>query len=199
MPAVTRRLVPPAVALLLAVPASGGAQGRDTVPLAMLPPAGKCRIWVSGVPAAQQPAPTDCATALRQRPANGVVLYGPASRDNATERFAPRGTQDARARDGSGTSTGEEQARRERDARLRAAQEQRMRDDAARRADPNARGTATTPPRGTNADPSSGASQGAGRTPSPPRANTTRPAAPERPPQATPPAPPAPKETKKPE
>jgi len=28
------------------------------------------------VPAAQQPAPTDCASAVRNRPANGRVLFG---------------------------------------------------------------------------------------------------------------------------
>jgi hypothetical protein len=35
-----------------------------------------CRIWLDGVPAGQQPAPTDCATAVRSRPANGRVLFG---------------------------------------------------------------------------------------------------------------------------
>jgi hypothetical protein len=47
----------------------------------MLPPAGKCRIWMDGVPAAQQPAPTDCTTALRKKPANGILIFGPAKRD----------------------------------------------------------------------------------------------------------------------
>ncbi|HEY9227559.1 MAG TPA: hypothetical protein VIP11_12970 [Gemmatimonadaceae bacterium] len=35
-----------------------------------------CRIWIDGVPANQQPAPTDCPTALKNRPANGRVLFG---------------------------------------------------------------------------------------------------------------------------
>jgi hypothetical protein len=35
-----------------------------------------CRIWLDGVPAAQQPAPTDCATAVRNRPAKGRVIFG---------------------------------------------------------------------------------------------------------------------------
>jgi hypothetical protein len=35
-----------------------------------------CRIWINQVPAAQQPAPTDCASAVRNRPANGKVLFG---------------------------------------------------------------------------------------------------------------------------
>jgi hypothetical protein len=35
-----------------------------------------CRIWITGVPAGQQPAPTDCPSAVRNRPANGKVLFG---------------------------------------------------------------------------------------------------------------------------
>ena len=40
------------------------------------PPPGMCRIWVDGVPASQQPAPTDCATAVRNRPEHGRVIFG---------------------------------------------------------------------------------------------------------------------------
>jgi hypothetical protein len=51
--------------------------GREqVVPPAFYPPAGMCRIWINQVPAGQQPAPTDCASALRNRPANGKVLFG---------------------------------------------------------------------------------------------------------------------------
>jgi hypothetical protein len=46
------------------------------VPPGFFPPAGMCRIWLNGVPAGQQPAPTDCASAVRNRPANGKVLFG---------------------------------------------------------------------------------------------------------------------------
>lgn len=50
---------------------------RDqAVPKGFAPPAGMCRIWITGVPAGQQPAPTDCASAVRNRPANGKVLFG---------------------------------------------------------------------------------------------------------------------------
>ena len=49
---------------------------EQIVPPGFYPPAGMCRIWVNGVPAAQQPAPTDCASAVRNRPANGKVLFG---------------------------------------------------------------------------------------------------------------------------
>jgi hypothetical protein len=35
-----------------------------------------CRIWITGVPANQQPAATDCPTAIKNRPSNGRVLFG---------------------------------------------------------------------------------------------------------------------------
>lgn len=49
---------------------------EQIVPPAFYPPTGMCRIWINQVPAAQQPAPTDCASAVRNRPANGKVLFG---------------------------------------------------------------------------------------------------------------------------
>jgi hypothetical protein len=51
-------------------------QQQPVVPQAYRPPAGMCRIWVEGVPAKQQPAPTDCVTAVRNRPVNGRVIFG---------------------------------------------------------------------------------------------------------------------------
>jgi hypothetical protein len=52
-------------------------QNREQiVPPAFYPPAGMCRIWINEVPAGRQPAPTDCASAVRNRPANGKVLFG---------------------------------------------------------------------------------------------------------------------------
>ena len=56
------------------VPATRPSQ--QIVPPGFFPPAGMCRIWINGVPAGQQPAPTDCASAVRNRPANGRVLFG---------------------------------------------------------------------------------------------------------------------------
>jgi hypothetical protein len=51
--------------------------GREQIiPPAFYPPAGMCRIWINEVPAGRQPAPTDCASAVRNRPANGKVLFG---------------------------------------------------------------------------------------------------------------------------
>ncbi len=63
--------------------------GREqVVPPAFYPPAGMCRIWINQVPAAQQPAPTDCASAVRNRPANGKVLFGdqPKGKKTKTEK-----------------------------------------------------------------------------------------------------------------
>ena len=52
-------------------------QRRDQiVPPGFFPPTGMCRIWLNDVPANQQPAPTDCASAVRNRPANARVLFG---------------------------------------------------------------------------------------------------------------------------
>ncbi|MEO8879884.1 MAG: hypothetical protein ABI446_05760 [Gemmatimonadaceae bacterium] len=49
---------------------------RSSVPESHRPPAGMCRIWIDGVPPAHQPAPTDCATAIRKRPMNARVVFG---------------------------------------------------------------------------------------------------------------------------
>jgi len=51
--------------------------GRDSIPERYRPPAGMCRIWLKNVPPNQQPAPTDCASAVRNRPQNGRVVFGP--------------------------------------------------------------------------------------------------------------------------
>ena len=51
-------------------------QGGDDVPKAYRPPPGMCRIWLNKVPPKQQPAPTDCPTAVRNRPPNGRVIFG---------------------------------------------------------------------------------------------------------------------------
>lgn len=56
---------------------AGNRDSRDKeIPVASRPPAGMCRIWLDSVPPAQQPAPTDCATAVRNRPAKGRVVFG---------------------------------------------------------------------------------------------------------------------------
>src|SRR5690606_29005335 len=65
--------------LALASSAASAQAGTSdpTIPEAYMPPAGMCRIWVQGVPANKQPAPTDCATAIKNNPANGRVIFGP--------------------------------------------------------------------------------------------------------------------------
>ncbi|HTE45093.1 MAG TPA: hypothetical protein VK636_07610 [Gemmatimonadaceae bacterium] len=49
---------------------------KSAVPADARPPKGMCRVWIDGVPAAQQPAATDCPTAVKNRPANGRVIFG---------------------------------------------------------------------------------------------------------------------------
>lgn len=58
-----------------------GAQARGdkkppAIPAESRPPAGMCRIWLDDVPAGQQPAPTDCPTAIKNKPQNGRVIFG---------------------------------------------------------------------------------------------------------------------------
>jgi len=55
---------------------SAHAQQRGEVPKEYRPPKGMCRIWLDDVPAKQQPAPTDCPTAVKNKPANAKVLFG---------------------------------------------------------------------------------------------------------------------------
>ena len=69
--------------------AQGRGQGRDSIPTAYRPPAGMCRIWLDNVPPAQQPAPTDCASAVRNRPSNGRVIFGDELKDKG-QRFRPK-------------------------------------------------------------------------------------------------------------
>lgn len=47
------------------------------MPASYRPPPGMCRVWLKDVPPMQQPAPTDCRSALRARPADGTVVFGP--------------------------------------------------------------------------------------------------------------------------
>lgn len=74
----------------LGSPRALAAQAREKeIPATERPPAGMCRIWLDDVPAAQQPAPTHCASAVRNRPAKGRVIFGDdyvaPKRDSATK------------------------------------------------------------------------------------------------------------------
>ncbi len=64
--------------LALAITAAPAvAQERaDTIAEAYRPPPGMCRIWLDNVPPERQPAPTDCSTAIRRRPAGARVVFG---------------------------------------------------------------------------------------------------------------------------
>ena len=53
------------------------AEKNAPVPKEYLPPPGMCRIWIDNVPANRQPAPTDCATAIRNKPPNARVIFPP--------------------------------------------------------------------------------------------------------------------------
>jgi len=55
----------------------------SAIPADARPPKGMCRIWLDNVPAAQQPAATDCPTAIRNRPTNGRVIFGDDAPDSA--------------------------------------------------------------------------------------------------------------------
>ena len=58
-------------------------KNESAVPVESRPPKGMCRIWLDNVPAAQQPAVTDCSTAIKNRPSNGRVLFGDDYADSA--------------------------------------------------------------------------------------------------------------------
>jgi hypothetical protein len=66
----------------ISAPLSAQGKGRNStgIPPGQMPPAGMCRIWIDGVPPGRQPRPTDCATAQRNVPVNGRVIYGDNSR-----------------------------------------------------------------------------------------------------------------------
>ena len=103
-----RWMVVGACAGLLCVPARGSAQSparsfvpskekpeqKVVVPKGYMPPAGMCRIWLDDVPPAQQPAPTDCATAIKNRPSKGRVVFG----DDVAERGRAKDDEKAKAR-----------------------------------------------------------------------------------------------------
>jgi hypothetical protein len=72
----------------IALPASAQSRDRepDQVPPGHRPPPGMCRIWIDGLPPAQQPEPTDCATAVRERPAGSRVIFGDRRSDGDEDR-----------------------------------------------------------------------------------------------------------------
>jgi hypothetical protein len=78
-------------------PATQSQSLQQIVPPGFFPPAGMCRIWINGVPAGQQPAPTDCGSAVKNRPANGRVLFGddpPKSKKGKTDKSKSSATDE---------------------------------------------------------------------------------------------------------
>ena len=62
-----------------------------SIPASAKPPKGMCRVWIEGVAPAQQPAPTDCATALKNQPKNSRVIFGDSPSD--TSKSSPKTNQ----------------------------------------------------------------------------------------------------------
>lgn len=79
-----KRLTFLSIAIVAFAASAAGAQGRSSenrarggdIPVSARPPAGMCRIWLDDVPISHQPAPTDCASAVRNRPSKGRVIFG---------------------------------------------------------------------------------------------------------------------------
>ena len=87
--AVWSMIAGPLAAQASSAPHGPASQKKDPdVPVAYRPPPGMCRVWLAGVPATQQPAPTDCPSAVRNRPSNGRVLFGDdyAKKSSSTRR-----------------------------------------------------------------------------------------------------------------
>lgn len=61
-----------------------------TYPDAQTLPAGMCRIWIDGLPANREPAPTDCDTARRSQPRNSRIIYGTRRPTNVYGNRDPR-------------------------------------------------------------------------------------------------------------
>ena len=62
---------------------------KEEIPAQYKPPKGMCRIWLNDVPPPQQPAPTDCATAVKKVPTNGRVVFGDAEEKKAKNDTLP--------------------------------------------------------------------------------------------------------------
>ncbi|MCU0633651.1 MAG: hypothetical protein MUE41_02155 [Gemmatimonadaceae bacterium] len=82
------------------------ARVTDSIPAEYLPPAGLCRVWLDNVPPAQQPAPVECAIAVRSRPENGRVVYGASANDDRgrSKKDPNKLPPGVKALDGKGTS-----------------------------------------------------------------------------------------------
>jgi hypothetical protein len=87
-------------AAIVAVAPSAQAQLRRTTPTqigtypgATTVPAGMCQVWINGLPASRQPAPTDCGTARANAPSNSRIIYGSNNGGVYDPRRDPRSAQ----------------------------------------------------------------------------------------------------------
>lgn len=76
------------------------------IPADARPPKGMCRIWIDGVPAAQQPAATDCRTAVKNLPPNGRVLFGDDYADSSKTKASDKSKLPPNVKGFSGMSPG---------------------------------------------------------------------------------------------
>jgi hypothetical protein len=60
-------------------------------------PTGTCQVWINGLPANRQPAPTDCATARATAPVNSRIIYGNGSTRAGTYGQRSTGTYGQRS------------------------------------------------------------------------------------------------------
>ncbi len=70
---------------------SGKKSAASLVPADARPPKGMCRIWIDNVPATQQPAATDCPTAVKNRPSHARVIFGDDFADSAKAKGEDKG------------------------------------------------------------------------------------------------------------
>jgi hypothetical protein len=103
-------LVPALVLLaVLARPAHAQDRMRDdallSVPAHMQPSAGMCRVWLKDVPAAQQPAQTECSVAIRSRSPGAVVLFGKDATRDPRGMATPWASRSSLGRPGRGAAS----------------------------------------------------------------------------------------------
>ena len=87
--------------LSVCVAASAGAQQQSAgqgqaIPDGYRPPKGMCRIWLKDVPPGQQPAPTECAAAVKNSPPNGRVIFGDTEETKNKPKAEPKDLPDAK-------------------------------------------------------------------------------------------------------
>jgi hypothetical protein len=88
--------------LTICAAATAGAQQKagqqqPEIPAEYRPPKGMCRIWLKDVPPAQQPASTDCASAVKNCPPNARVIFGDTQETRNKPKADPKDLPDTRA------------------------------------------------------------------------------------------------------